>query len=213
MKIYDISITVTPDTVTWDNAERGHSTEWLSHVTEESVAAVSVQSFGSHTGTHLDAPRHFIAGGSTVEALDIESLVGSALVVEIDGDAVTAEALEQSKIPEGSKRLIFKTTNTARRLLEDGVFHRDYVGVAPDAARWMVNRGIRLVGIDYLSIGPYGGDNVETHRTLLGAGVVAVEGLALEGVPPGPYFLAALPPKVRGVEGSPCRVILIEGIG
>jgi arylformamidase len=213
LKIYDISITVTPDIVTWDNAERGHSTEWLSHVNEESVAAVSVQSYGSHTGTHLDAPRHFVAGGATLEALDINDLVGPVQVVEVEGDSVTAEALERSNIPEGTERIIFKTRNTARKLLDDAQFHRDYVGVAPDAARWLVDRGVRLVGIDYLSIGPYGGVNVETHRILLGAGIIAVEGLALQDVAPGRYFLAALPPKVSGVEGSPCRAILIEGIG
>ena len=213
MKIYDISITTTPETVTWDDSERGFSAEWRSHVTEESVAAVSIQSFGSHTGTHLDAPKHFIAGGGSVDELDINSLVGPALVVAIQGSAVTAAELDNSNIPAGTERIVFKTQNTSRGLLDKTTFQRDYVGVAPDAAQWLVDRGVRLVGIDYLSIGPYGGVNVDTHRILLGAGVVAVEGLLLTGVEPGSYFLAALPPKVSGVEGSPCRVILIEGIG
>lgn len=213
MKIIDISVTTTPKTVTWENTERGFQAEWQSHIDEKSVAAVSVQSFGSHTGTHLDAPKHFIEGGISVDQLDIESLVGPAVVVKIEGDSVTAAELDSLDIPSGTLRLILKTKNTDRKLLESTTFHRDYVGVSPDAAHWMVDRGVRLVGIDYLSIGAYGGANVETHRTLLGAGIVAVEGLRLRDVEPGAYFLAALPPKMSEVEGSPCRVILIEGIG
>ena len=213
MKIHDISITTTPETVTWDDSEQGYSAEWKSHVTEESVAAVSIQSFGSHTGTHLDAPKHFIAGGGSVDELDLESLVGPVEVVAIQGNSVTAAELEAADLPGDMKRVIFKTQNTSRGLLDKPTFQRDYVGVAPDAARWLVDKGVKMVGIDYLSIGPYGGVNVETHRTLLGAGVVAVEGLLLTDIEPGRYFLAALPPKMGGVEGSPCRVILIEGIG
>jgi len=213
LKIYDISITTTPETVTWDDSERGFDFEWRSHVTEESVAAVSVQTIGSHTGTHLDAPKHFIAGGGSVDELDINSLVGFVEVVAIQGNSVTAAELDGVDLPAGTERVIFKTQNTTRGLLDKTSFQRDYIGVAPDAAQWLVDRKVRLVGIDYLSIGPYGGVNIDTHRILLGAGVVAVEGLKLDGVEPGRYFLAALPPKVSGVEGSPCRAVLIEGIG
>ena len=108
-------------------------------------------------------------------------------------------------------RVLFKTDNTQRGLLHDSQFHRDYVGVAPDAARWLVARGVRLVGVDYLSVGPYGDANTETHQILLRAGVVIVEGLVLGDVPAGTYTLAALPPKIRGAEGSPCRAVLMEG--
>ncbi|MGO8673155.1 MAG: cyclase family protein [Capsulimonadaceae bacterium] len=212
MKIHDISITTTSETVTWEGEEKGHTIEWLAEVGADSVASLSVQSFGSHTGTHLDAPRHFIEGGATVESLDLTALVGPADVAAIEGDVVTAAALEAAALPADCRRLLLRTTNTSRGLIEHAEFHRDYVGIAPDAAVWIVDRGIRLVGIDYMSIGPYGPDNVKTHRILLGAGVVVVETLLLAGIEPGRYFLAALPPKIAGLEGTPCRAILIEGL-
>ena len=121
---------------------------------------------------------------------------------------ITASDLNAAAIPAGTERLLFKTDNTRRGLLQDPKFHPEYVGVAPDAASWLVARGVRLVGIDYLSIGPYGGANVETHQTLLGAGIVVVEGLVLTDITPGAYMFAALPPKVEGAEGSPCRAVL-----
>lgn len=212
MIIHDISVTATPSTVTWEGTEQGHAVTWLAEIGPASVAALSAQSFGSHTGTHLDAPRHFIPGGRTTDQIDINALVGPAELVEIAGNSVSVEELEKADLPIDTRRLLFKTSNTHRRLLADPQFHNDYVGIDPAAAQWMVDRGIVLVGIDYLSIGPYGSANIDTHRILLGAGVVAVEGLLLSDVAPGRYFLAALPPKFAGVEGMPCRVILIEGL-
>lgn len=212
LKIHDISLTTTPETVTWDGIERGFSREWLAEIGPQSVAAVSLVTIGSHTGTHLDAPAHFVAEGGTVEALDVNVLVGPCLVVELfDRPEITAADLDAADIPSDAVRLIFKTDNTRRRLVHDRAFHRDYVGVAPDAARWLVSHGIHLVGVDYLSVGSYGAVNVETHQTLLGAGVVIVETLVLDDISPGPYTLAALPPKWGGAEGCPCRVLLIEG--
>lgn len=212
MKIHDISLTTTPETVTWDGTERGFSREWLAEINSQSVAAVSLVTVGSHTGTHLDAPGHFVAGGGSVDGLDVNVLVGPCLVVEIfDRPQITAADLDAASIPADTTRLIFKTDNTRRRLVHDRAFHRDYVGVTPDAARWLVARGVRLVGVDYLSVGSYGADNVTTHQTLLGASVVIVETLVMDDVAPGAYTLFALPPKWHGVEGCPCRVVLIEG--
>jgi len=95
--------------------------------------------------------------------------------------------------------------------LRDGIFHKDYVGIAPSGAQWLLRHGVRLIGVDYLSVGPYGEANAETHRILLGAGVVVVETLVLDAVNAGAYTLVALPPKFAGLEGSPCRCLLIEG--
>ncbi len=209
MTIHDISLTVTPGMVTWDNAEPALSLRWDTVIGAGSAANVSSLFGGSHTGTHLDAPLHFVEGGCCVPDLDLQTLMGPATVVEVSGSAsITAADLDDAAIPDGAERLLFKTDNTQRGLLRDPVFHPEYVGIAPDAARWLVERGVRLVGVDYLSVGPYGPANVETHRTLLGAGVVVVEGLVLTDIAPGDYLFAALPPKVEGAEGSPCRAVL-----
>ena len=211
MTIYDISLTVTPGMVTWENSEASLTLDWASRIGADSPANVSRMTGGMHTGTHLDAPLHFVEDGRGVEELDLGVLIGPAQVIELFGrDEITDRDMERAGLAAGVERILFKTDNTRRGLLQDPTFHRDYVGVAPSAAQWLVSHGVRLVGIDYLSVGAYD-DNVETHRILLGAGVVIVEGLVLTDVPAGAYTLAALPPKVQGAEGSPCRAVLWEG--
>ncbi len=213
MKIHDITLTTSPRTLTWEGTEQGFSVHWTETLgVAGAVCNLSVLTDGSHTGTHMDAPLHFVPGGATIEALDVNILVGPALVVEVYGRGqVTAADLMQANIGGGTERVLFKTDNTRLGRLHDGVFHKDYVGIAPSAAEWLVTRGVRLVGVDYLSVGPYGPVNVETHRILLGAGVVVVETLVLDDVGAGAYTLVALPPKFAGLEGSPCRCLLIEG--
>ena len=138
--------------------------------------------------------------------------MGPAQVVEIYGrDQITAADLEQAGIAPGTERVLLKTDNTRLGRLQDGVFHKDYVGIAPSGAQWLVTHGVRLVGVDYLRSGPTAPINVETHRILLGAGVVVVETLVLDEVGAGDYTLLALPPKFAGLEGSPCRCLLMEG--
>ena len=213
MKIYDITLTTSPQTLTWEGTEQGLSVKWAETMgTVGAACNLSVFTLGTHTGTHLDAPLHFVPGGATVEALDVNVLVGPAQVVEVyERDRITAADLAQAGIAPGTERVLFKTDNTRLGRLHDGVFHPDYVGVAPSGAEWLVTHGVRLVGVDYLSVGPYGPVNVETHRILLGAGVVVVETLVLDEVNAGAYTLVALPPKFAGLEGSPCRCLLIEG--
>ena len=213
MKIHDITLTTSPRTLTWEDKETGFSLKWVDQLGKRGSACnVSLFTNGTHTGTHLDAPLHFVPGGASVEALDVNVLVGPAQVVEVYGrDQVTAADLERAGIAPGTVRVLLKTDNTRLGRLRDGVFHKDYVGVAPSGAQWLVTRGVRLVGVDYLSVGPYGSVNVETHRILLGAGVVVVETLVLDAVDAGTFTLVALPPKFAGLEGSPCRCLLIEG--
>ena len=213
MKIHDITLTTSPQTLTWEGTEQGLSVKWAETMgTVGAACNLSVFTLGTHTGTHLDAPLHFVPGGATVEALDVNVLVGPAQVVEVyERDRITAADLAQAGIAPGTERVLFKTDNTRLGRLHDGVFHPDYVGVAPSGAEWLVTHGVRLVGVDYLSVGPYGPVNVETHRILLGAGVVVVETLVLDEVNAGAYTLVALPPKFAGLEGSPCRCLLIEG--
>ncbi len=213
MKIHDISLTTSPKTVTWEGTEQGFSMRWAAQIGEpDAVCNLSVFTEGTHTGTHLDAPLHFVADGNSVESLDLNVLVGPAQVVEIFGrDQITAADLEGAGIAPQTERVLLKTDNTRLGRKGDGVFHKDYVGLAPSGAQWLVARGVRLVGIDYLSIGPYGPVNVETHRIVLGAGMVVVESLVLDDIKAGEYTLIALPPKFGGLEGSPCRALLVEG--
>ena len=213
MKIHDISLTTSAKTLTWEGTEQGFSMEWAAQIGQpDEVCNLSVFTLGTHTGTHLDAPLHFVPGGRSVESLDLNVLIGPAQVVEVYGrDQVTAADLERAQIGRGTERVLLKTDNTRLGRLGDGVFHKDYVGIAPSGAQWLATHGVRLVGVDYLSVGPYGPVNVETHRILLGAGIVVVESLVLKDVLAGPYTLAVLPPKFDGLEGSPCRAVLIEG--
>ena len=211
MRIYDISLTMTPGMVTWDNAEPPLSLAWAAQIGPGCAVNLSTLSGGAHTGTHLDAPLHFVDGGHGVEEIDLQVLIGPAQVVGMFGRAqITAADLEAAGLTVGTERVLFATDNTRRGLLNDPKFHRDYVGVSPDGAEWLVAQGVRLVGIDYLSIGSYGEANDRTHQILLRAGVIIVEGLVLGEVPAGTYTLAALPPKMQGAEGSPCRAVLME---
>ncbi len=213
MIIHDISLTVTPKTMTWEGTEQGFSMRWASQIDPRGGGAnLSVLTGGSHMGTHIDAPLHFVPGGLPVDMLDVGALVGPAEVVRIYGRSpITAAELERANVPTGTERVLFQTDNTRFRRLHDGVFHKDYTGLMPSAAEWLVQHGVRLVGMDYLSVGPYGLANAETHKILLGAGVVVVESLDLDKIEPGEYTLMALPPKFSGLEASPCRCLLIEG--
>ena len=213
MKIHDISFAVSEKTVTWDDTEQGFSKVWTSELGNEGASCnVSVLTTGTHTGTHLDAPLHFIPEGMSLDALDLSTLVGPAQVIEIFGrDQVTSADLEGAGITRGTVRVLLKTDNTRLRRKNNPHFDSGYVGLAPSGAQWLVSHGVRLVGIDYLSIGPYGPMNTETHKIVLGAGMVVVETLVLDGIAPGKYTLIALPPKFQGLEGSPCRALLIEG--
>ena len=212
MIIHDISLTVTPQTITGGGPERRFSVKKSSELGPQGGANLSVLTVGAHTGTHLETPLHFVPGGLSVETVDLNTLVGPAEVVQIYGRSpITAAELEHANIPISTDRVLLKTDNTRFRRLRDPQFNKDYTGLAPSGAEWLVRRGIRLVGIDYLSIGPYGPVNTETHHILLGAGIVVVESLVLDKIVPGEYTLLALPPKFAGLEASPCRCLLSEG--
>ena len=213
MIIHDISLTVTPQTITGGGPERRFSARQVSEIGAQGLGAnLSVLTVGAHTGTHLEAPSHFVPGGLSVETVDVNMLAGSAEVVRIYGRSpITAADLEHANIPTDTSRVLLQTDNTRFKRLHDGEFNKDYTGLAPSGAEWLVHHGVRLVGTDYLSIGPYGPVNTETHKILLGAGLVVVESLVLDKIEPGKYTLLALPPKFASLEASPCRCLLIEG--
>jgi arylformamidase len=159
----------------------------------------------------VDAPVHFLPGGSGTDTLDLGLLVGPALVVAVptEARAITAAVLDALPIPPGTLRVLFQTRNSAFWQEAHPVFHEDLVAVAEDGAEWLVAHGVRLVGVDYLSVAPFGA-GVPTHRVLLEAGVIPVEGLNLARVAPGLYTLVCLPIKLRDCDGAPARAILIR---
>jgi arylformamidase len=169
---------------------------------------VSLLSIGSHTGTHVDAPLHMIPEGAGVDAIPLDALIGPALVVAFDDDvtAVT-EAYLRSKSLAGYERVLLKTRNS--RFIRERDFHRDYTYLAPDGADYLVSLGVRLVGIDYLSIEQFHSGHHRTHTTLLSRGVVIVEGLDLSAPPPGTYDLYCLPIQLGGIDGAPARAVLV----
>ncbi|HJQ27291.1 MAG TPA: cyclase family protein [Blastocatellia bacterium] len=166
---------------------------------------LSRYSFSSHVGTHVDAPFHFIADGKTVDQLPLELLMGRARVVEVTSPRIDEAALKEFDFTADA-RVLFKTRNSY--LWGKSEFVQDYVYITPGAARVLVNGGIKLVGIDYLSVEKFGSETFDTHLTLLGAGTLIIEGLDLREIEPGDYELICLPMKFQGGDGSPARVIL-----
>ncbi len=210
MKIYDITVPISPQMPTYPGDPKV-SIEPLLQIANGDNANVSLLCMGDHTGTHVDPPVHFIPGAETVDRLDLNTLFGTVRVADMTGvvGAITPQDLENLKLPPSVIRLLFKTRNSFAWGREE--FDRDYIGVSWDAAQWLVDHQIRLVGIDYLSVEVYQALQPNTHRTLLGAGVIIVEGLNLKDVPPGDYTLACLPLKIKNGDGGPARAILLQG--
>jgi arylformamidase len=167
-------------------------------------ANVSRFALGSHTGTHVDAPRHFLPGTAGVDGLPWEPFFGPVQVVECPPGPIERETA--ARVAAGERRVIFKTGNSA--LWKRGQFVRDYQAVTLDAARELVRRRLELIGIDYLSIEAFHAPGHPVHRCLLEAGIVILEGLDLSGVPPGRYELLCLPLRVRDGDGAPARALV-----
>lgn len=163
---------------------------------------------GNHLGTHIDAPRHFFDDGAGVDAFPPEQLIGPAVLADVTGvpgETITVADLE-GKVPDGTERVLLKTKNTERGLLEQP-FTEDYVALSGEAAEWLAGRGVTVVGIDYLSIQKRGADRT-AHTALLERGAAIIEGLYLKDVPAGNYELIALPLRIKDGDGAPARVIL-----
>ncbi len=209
MNVYDISIPLGPDTPIWDDGAPP-ILEALQHLERGNSATVSRFSMGSHSGTHMDAPAHFTLHGATIDRISPATLVGPALVVEHRGSGhIGAADLDLLGVNGSLQRVLFKTSN--QRLWEDPTFRRDFVALQADAAERLIQWGVTLVGIDYLSIEPYEASDCGVHRALLGAGVAILEGLDLRSVPAGEYLLVCAPLKLVGAEGAPTRAFLIDG--
>ena len=210
MKIFDISLTISPVLPIWPG-DPSLELKQVESLDEGAQANVSHLSAGVHIGTHVDAPHHFLNDGRTVEQLSLSVLTGRCYVTQLpDGiESITAEALEGMSLPVDTVRILFGTSNSRFWSRGETEFQENFVAVTEDGAQWLVDHGIQLVGVDYLSIAPYN-DPVPTHRVLLEAGVIVLEGLNLSAVPRGFYELYCLPLKLLGAEGAPARAILIQ---
>jgi arylformamidase len=210
MRTYDISLTLHPDLPVWPGDPHIKFIR-RSKMEDGDQVNVTQLEIGAHVGTHVDAPFHFLGGDShTVERLPLSLLTGRAYVLHLpdDVDQITAQVLKNVNIPPRTRRILFRTRNSQYWATGNNEFQKDFVAVSPDGARFLVEHGVRLVGIDYLSIAPFD-DGETTHRVLLENGVVVVEGLNLSEVAQGRYTLYCLPIKLEGSDGAPARAILI----
>ncbi|NEQ10341.1 MAG: cyclase family protein [Moorea sp. SIO4E2] len=207
-KYIDISVAVSPYLPTWPGSPAIEFQRRLD-LEHGDIATDTTLHFSVHTGTHVDAPMHFIPGGQSVEQLPLDVLIGEVYVVVVpdDVDVITAEVLKQLTLPANTQRLLLHTRNSRLWRSQVREFQPDFVALTADAAEWVVERGIRLIGVDYLSVqGFY--DGPETHQILLKSEVVIIEGLNLTDISTGKYELLCLPIKLKGVEGAPARVVL-----
>jgi arylformamidase len=208
MRTYDITLTISPDLPTWPG-DPGVEIERVEKIEDGSNANVSRVNMGVHTGTHVDAPYHFLQDGITVDQLNLNLLTGRAYVLHLpDVEVITANVLEDAQIPPRTRRVLFKTRNSELWAGNENEFQTDFVGLSEDGATYLVRRGVKLVGMDYLSIAPFHKSR-PTHERLLEAGVVVVEGLNLTEVDQGRYTIYCLPLKIANSDGAPARAILI----
>jgi arylformamidase len=212
MRIIDVSLTLSDKLPVWPGDPRV-SLERVRKIEDGANSNVSHLDMQVHTGTHIDAPVHFLQGGTGVDRISLPELIGPCFVVEIPPDSgnITAEILESTHIPSGITRLLMKTSNSGMWERGETEFNTGFVGLAEDGAKLLVSKGIHLVGIDYLSIAPYK-QSRPTHEALLKAGMVILEGLDLHAVSTGYYSLICLPLKLAGSDGAPARVVLIDEV-
>lgn len=205
--VIDISVPLQADMPTWPGSA-GFRLVRTARLEAGDTANVCRLDCDIHVGTHVDAPWHFVQEGATVDRLPLDTLIGPASVEFLPGlKTITADDLGSLTLPPGTERLLLRTDNS--ELWAAGVrdFREDYVALTASAARWIVDQGIRLVGVDYLSVQRYQ-DGPAVHQILLEAEVVVIEGLNLFEVEPGEYELICLPLKIVGAEGAPARAVL-----
>lgn len=183
--------------------------EFLKEMRRGDPLTLSAYSLGAHSGTHVDAPMHFVAGGAPIDKVPLDRLIGPARVIEIADDVQAITAAELGKHDwRGAPRILFRTRSSIHSWMTSPLFHRDFAYIAPDAAQLLADANVQLVGIDYLSAEQFGAPAPRAHQILLGKGIPIVEGLLLTGVRAGDYELVVLPMKVGGHEGAPARAVL-----
>jgi arylformamidase len=205
----DVTATLDPATTPVYEGDAPMKFDFLKDMRKGDGLTLSVYSLGAHSGTHIDAPMHFVRDGASIDHVLLEPLIGPARVIDIP-DAVQAIDVTELNRHEwrGTPRVIFRTRSSLRGWMASPTFHRDFAYIAPDAAQLLADAGVQLVGIDYISAEQFGAPAPRTHRILLGKGIPIVEGLALESVSAGDYDMVVLPIKIAGHEAAPARAVL-----
>jgi arylformamidase len=204
MKYYDISLNLSAETVRWVTAPPFELLQ-RRRMDRGDHNNSSALNMSVHSGTHVDAPFHFVPDGATIDSLPLEVFIGSALVHAVEsGRYITKEHVNAIDL-EGETRVLFKTRNS--HLLRRSTFDPDFVAFSVEAAQALVARGIKLVGLDYLSVA-HADEQIPVHRAFLDHGVALLEGIDLSEVPPGRYELICFPIRLRGSDGAPCRAVL-----
>lgn len=211
MPFYDISVGISADGTPVYPGDPGVEIVQHAALARGDAANVSLLRLGAHTATHVDAPAHFIEGAATVSELPLDALIGPAHVIHVPEDVrAVGESEVASLVPRGAERVLFRTRNSSFWAGRPAAFREDFTYLSPAGARELAGRGVRLVGIDYLSVEKFQSADFETHTVLLSRGVVILEGLNLGGVAAGPYELICLPLKIEGGagDGAPARAVL-----
>ena len=203
MSIHDISLEISEDMVSWDDKEGLKPEIQEGERSESSGSLKSVITLDSHTGTHVDAPKHFLSDGYSIDKISLEKLMGTCRVVDCTDRQKEVKAEDVENFEEDI--LIFKTKNS--ETLEEKKFNREYVYVSEEACEKIIDYEYEAVGIDYLGIGKYGNTR-PAHKALLGNDVIVVEGLDLRNIEGGRYRFIGLPLKIKGGDGSPVRAVL-----
>jgi len=204
MKLIDVSVPLDAQLPTYPH-NTPFALEAIKRLANGDSSNVSTLHMSAHTGTHVDAPRHFFDSGQGTESLALELLIGRARVIDISSRGISAEDLAAVDLSDDI-RVLIKTRNS--RLWGSPEFHTDYVGVTESGAKHLVEHGIKVVGVDYLSVEQFKNPGAPAHHVLLGAGTIVIEGLDLRQVDPGIYEMFCLPLRVVGSDGAPARVVL-----
>jgi arylformamidase len=205
MKYYDISLNLSVDTVRWITSIpfELHERRRTSRGDPSNSSAVTMS---LHSGTHMDAPFHFVPDGATIDNLPLDLFIGPALVHAVEAERyIKTEHVEAIEL-DGITRVLFKTRNS--ELLKRGSYDPDFVAFSVEAAEALSGRGVKLVGLDYLSVAHAGDEQTSVHRAFLNRGVALLEGIDLSAISPGRYELICFPLRIRGADGAPCRAVL-----
>jgi arylformamidase len=208
-KLYDITVTLGTESIDYPNGTL-YTKEWIQTIEDGGMYDISKLTMSAHSGTHIDAPSHFIHRAKSIDQYTIENFILPARVVEIE-DKESIGALELAKVDVApGHALLFKTHNSASGLCRNGVFSERFVYLTTEAADFCVTKKVSLLGIDYITIERYGDDTFPVHRKILGNNILILEGIDLKAVPPGKYTLFCLPLKIEGCEASPVRAVLLQ---
>ena len=205
----DVTAALDPATTPVYEGDAPMKFEFLKDMRKGDSFTLSMYSLGAHSGTHIDAPMHFLRDGAAIDQVPLEPLIGPARVIDIPDSVQAIDTAELNRHEwRGAQRVLFRTRSSRQGWMSSPTFHRDFAYIAPEAAQLLADAGVVLVGIDYLSAEQFGASVPRTHQILLGKGIPIVEGLALEAVSAGDYDMVIMPMKVAGHEGAPARAAL-----